>query len=59
MPYARYEPWFPVVLLMCLNYMSSGLPSYPGAIEKYIFGLHEGPKISQPHVCGLIVVFNC
>ena len=34
MPYARYEPWFAVVLLMCLNYMSSELPSCSGAMEE-------------------------
>ena len=32
---------------------------YPRAMEEYIFGLREGPKISRPHVYGLIVVLNC
>lgn len=59
MPYAGYETWFAVVLLMCLNYMNSELPSYSGAVGEHIFGLREGPKISQPDECELAVLFNC
>ena len=59
MPYARYETWFAVVVLVCLDYMSSELQPYSGAMKEFIFDLCEGPKSCQPHVCGLIVVFNC
>ena len=37
----------------------SELPSYSGAVGEHIFGLREGPKISQPDECELAVLFNC
>ena len=50
MPYARYEPWFAVVLHMCPKWTSSALPSHLGAMEETILAFSEGPKISQPHM---------
>ena len=60
MPYARYETWFAVVVLVCRDSIISELQSYSrGGMKELIFGLCEGTKSCQPHVCGLIVVFNC
>ena len=58
MPYTRYEPWFAVVLQMCLEQTSSAPPLRLGVMEESILAFYEGPKITQPDMCGLIVVMN-
>ena len=45
MPYARYETWFAIVVLVCLDYMSSELQFCSGAIKEFIFGLWKDQNL--------------